>query len=129
MPRDTAAKDTTADSLKVKKDTVEARFAQAEMPHPLEIGESYTWDRTQLFNTGALTLVDVLNRVPGLTVFQSGWIASPQYIAYLGNPTRVRIFFDGVEVMVDRQQPEQSARSRDRADLVGAAADARARCR
>ncbi len=70
------------------------------MPHPLDIGESYTWDRTQLFNTGALTLVDVLNRVPGLTVFQSGWIASPQYIAYLGNPTRVRIFYDGVQLMV-----------------------------
>ncbi len=99
VPHDTAAKDTTADSLKVKKDSIEARFAQAESPQPLEIGESFTWDRAQLFNTGALTLVDILNRVPGLTVFQSGWIASPQYVAYLGNPARVRIFYDGAEMM------------------------------
>jgi hypothetical protein len=98
-PSDTARKDSTADSLKVKKDSIEAPFAQAPSPELLDIGESFTWDRAQLFNTGALTLVDVLNRIPGLTVFQSGWIASPQYVAYLGNPARVRIFYDGAEIM------------------------------
>ena len=94
-----APQDTTPDSMKVKKDSVETRFAQAAMPLLLEIGESYTWDRAALFNTGGLTLFDVLDRVPGLTVYRSGWIASPQYATYLGNAARVRIFWDGAEML------------------------------
>jgi hypothetical protein len=94
-----APQDTTPDSAKVKKDSVETRLAQAEMPLLLEIGESYTWDRAALFNTGGLTIIDVLDRVPGLTVYRSGWIASPQYASYLGNPARVRIFWDGAEML------------------------------
>jgi len=92
--RDSAAK---ADSI-AHKDTVMTPFFQSEMPPVLEVGESYTWDRAALFNTGALTLVQVLQRVLGLTVFQSGWIASPQYASYLGNPGRIRIFMDGAEL-------------------------------
>ncbi|MGH3055393.1 MAG: hypothetical protein ACRDL7_10495, partial [Gaiellaceae bacterium] len=103
VPRDsTAARapaDSAADSTKVKKDTIEARFAQAELPAPLEVGESYHWDRAALFNTGGLTLIDVLAHVPGLTVFRSGWVPSPQYASYLGNPARIRIFWDGAELM------------------------------
>ena len=32
-------------------------------------------------------------------MFRSGWVTSPQYAAYLGNPGRVRIFWDGVETI------------------------------
>ena len=103
VPRDStaprSAADSAADTTKVKKDTIEARFAQAEMPVLLEVGETYTWDRAALFNTGALTLIDVLDRVPGLTVFRSGWFPSPQYASYFGNPARVRIFVDGAELI------------------------------
>jgi hypothetical protein len=99
-PKAPAPGDTTAaDSTKPKKDSVETRFAQAEMPLLLEVGDSYTWDRAALFNTGGLTLFDVLDRVPGLTVYRSGWIASPQYATYFGNAARVRIFWDGAEML------------------------------
>jgi hypothetical protein len=91
--------DTVPDSLKVKKDSIEAPFAHAPLPPLLEIGESYTWDRAALFNTGMITITSVLEHVPGLTIYRSGWFPSPQYAAYLGNPARLRIFWDGAEML------------------------------
>ena len=100
LPADSAPRDSTAKKdTATKRDTVIAAFAQAEMPRVLDVGQSYSWDREALFNTGALTLVQVLDRVPGLTIFQSGWITSPQFVSYLGNPTRVRVYLDGVELI------------------------------
>jgi len=93
-PNDSAAK---KDSL-LKKDTVMTPFAQAEMPPVLEPGQSYTFDRDALFNTGALTLNQLLQRVLGITTYQSGWIPSVQYASFLGNPGKIRIFIDGVEL-------------------------------
>jgi hypothetical protein len=88
-----------ADSAKAGKDTLVAPYSVAPVPTVLEIGDTYTWDRAALFNTGLITIYDVLERVPGLTMFRSGWVTSPQYAAYLGNPGRVRIFWDGVETI------------------------------
>jgi hypothetical protein len=48
--------------------------------------------------TGALTLLDVLERVPGVTGFRSGYIASAQTAAYNGDFRRLRVFRDGVEL-------------------------------
>jgi hypothetical protein len=64
----------------------------------VEIGRTYHWDRDSLFNTGAYNLLDLLSRIPGVTTLRSGWLGSPQYAAYLGDPARVRIFSDGVEL-------------------------------
>ena len=110
LPIDTTGSDTTAkkDTTKTKRDTVVTPFAQWEFPAVLEMGKAYDLDRDELFNTGALTLIQVLNRVPGLTVFASGWITSPQYASYLGNPARLRVFLDGVELIAlgnDRSYP------------------------
>lgn len=88
----------TTDTTKVPKDTIKAPFAHASAPPPTDIGAPYHWDRDQLYSSGALTLMDLLKRIPGVTAFRSGWLASPQYIAYLGNPARVRVFLDGVEL-------------------------------
>ena len=99
---------TKKDTAKTKRDTVMTPFAQWDVPAVLEMGKQYDFDRDELFNTGALTLIQVLNRVPGLTVFASGWITSPQYASYLGNPARLRIFLDGVELVAlgnDRSSP------------------------
>ncbi|MEW5917494.1 MAG: Plug domain-containing protein, partial [Gemmatimonadota bacterium] len=63
-----------------------------------DVGDVYRWDRSQLFATGALTLNDLLARIPGVTTFQSGWIASPQVAAYAGEFRRVRVFLDGFEL-------------------------------
>ena len=87
------------DSAKARKDTLVTPYSQAPLPVVIEIGDTYTWDRAALFNTGLITIYDVLLSVPGLTMFRSGWVTSPQYGAYLGNPGRVRIFWDGVETI------------------------------
>jgi hypothetical protein len=68
------------------------------MPPLADVPDVYRWDRSQLFATGALTLNDLLARIPGITTFQSGWIASPQVAAYAGEFRRVRVFMDGFEL-------------------------------
>lgn len=79
-------------------DTVKAPLSGSEMPVLTDVGETYRWDRAQLFATGAQTLGDLLEDVPGLLIFRSGWIGSPEQGAYLGNFSRIRIILDGVEL-------------------------------
>ena len=90
--------DTTRAAAKPKTDTLKAPLARAPAPPILEIGPARIYDRTALFATGALTLGDLLGRVPGLTEFTTGWIGAPSTIAVLGNVRRVRLFLDGVEL-------------------------------
>lgn len=104
------ATDTTGDSVtvlglhpgdtttKIPKDTIKAPIAHAELPPVLGVGDQFTWTREELFSTGALTLTQLLELVPGVTTFTTGNLASPQFGAYAGNPGRVRVFVDGVEV-------------------------------
>jgi hypothetical protein len=95
--RDTLAK---RDSLHPKippRDSIKAPFARAPMPVPLEIGQSLVFDRAQLFASGAVTLQDLLDRIPEVTGLRSGWIASPMVSSFMGDVRRVRVFFDGVE--------------------------------
>lgn len=98
MPSDTTKDTTAADTTKVPKDTIEAPIAHAEQPPLVGIGAQYHWNREQMFASGAINLLDLLTLIPGVTAFRSGWLTSPQYAAYLGNPGRVRIFYDGVEI-------------------------------
>lgn len=84
-------------------DSIKAPIASFAMPALADIGSTYQWDRNQLFASGALTLNDLLERIPGLTPFQSGWIASPQTVAYGGEFRTVRVFLDGFEL--DEQNP------------------------
>ena len=95
--------DSGPDSARVKADTVKAdtikppigRFAD---PALYEIGPQYEWNRAQLFATGALTVVDLLDRIPGVTTFRSGWLATPQTATYDADFRRVRVFYDGIEI-------------------------------
>lgn len=118
--RDTAATDTTrrraqpadsarADSIradstradtvpKTPRDTIKAPIARAPMPPLVDIGGPYRWDRAAFFSTGAITLGDLLERVPGLTRFRPGWISGPEMAAMIGDISRVRVFYDGVEL-------------------------------
>jgi hypothetical protein len=80
------------------RDTIKAPLAQAPAPVLIGIGEQYHWDRDAMFATGAFNLLDLLSLVPGVTTFRSGWLSSPAEAAYLGNPARVRVFYDGVEL-------------------------------
>ena len=76
------------------RDTIKAPLAHAERPLLLGVGSQYHWDRDSIFSSGANNLLDLLSTIPGVTIFRSGWLASPQYAAYLGDPGRVRVFLD-----------------------------------
>lgn len=109
---DTAAKDTTADSTRHRQsksdstltsyhpDTIEVRtpVAHAENPPRSGGGMRYVWTGDQILSSGAQTLADLLATVPGFTGFSSGWISTPMVGAYMGDPARVRVFYDGVEL-------------------------------
>ena len=73
-------------------DTVKAPTPSAEMPHLTDLGDPYRWGRDELAATGALTLGDLLERVPGLTVFRTGWLGSPQVGELLGDLGKVSVF-------------------------------------
>ncbi len=95
--RDTLAK---RDSLHPKvppRDSIKAPFTRAPMPVPIEIGQSLVFDRAQLFASGAVTVQDLLDRIPELSGLRAGWIASPIVSSFMGDVRRVRVFFDGVE--------------------------------
>ncbi|MGI8617775.1 MAG: hypothetical protein ACR2L6_01635 [Gemmatimonadaceae bacterium] len=92
-PADTAVR---ADSA--KRDTVKAGIGRIRTPATYDIGPQYRWNREAMFASGALTVTDLLARIPELTVFRSGWIATPQTVAHNGSFERIRFFYDGVEL-------------------------------
>lgn len=81
-----------------KADTVKRALARAEAPPILEIGAPRVYDRTELFATGAVTMADLLSRVPGLTEFTTGFLSGPTLVASMGNFRRIRLFLDGIEL-------------------------------
>ena len=85
-------------STKIPKDTIKAPIAHAFLPPVLGVGDQFSWNREELFATGALTLTQLLDFIPGVTTFTTGNLPSPQFAAYAGNPGRVRIFLDGMEI-------------------------------
>lgn len=108
-PADSARADSArarqrADSARAAKlarraaDSVKAPLARAEIAPNTDIGERYRWDRDAIFASGAVTLGDLLGRVPGVTGFASGWISTPQTNTYIGDFRRIRVFYDGVEL-------------------------------
>ena len=90
--------DTLSDSARVAKDTIKAPLAHAERPALAGSVIEYHWNRDSIFASGALTLGDLLSRIPGVTQIRSGWLGSPEFASYMGNAARVRIFYDGVEL-------------------------------
>jgi hypothetical protein len=86
------------DSTAPKPDTIKSRFARSIDPPTADVGPQYFWNREQLFGSGALTVADLIDRVPGTTSFRSGWLASPKFVAVNGDLDRVRVFYDGLEL-------------------------------
>jgi hypothetical protein len=87
-----------ADSIKkARADTIRAPIAHAELPAVLGIARRYYWNRDSVFATGALTVADLLERIPGYTGLHAGWIAAPAVGAFMGDVRRVRVFYDGFE--------------------------------
>lgn len=90
--------DSTPDTLSVRRDSIKPPIGRLALPATYEIGPQYEWNRAQLFATGALTLADLLDRIPGVTTFRSGWIATPQTATFHADFRRVRVFYDGIEI-------------------------------
>ena len=86
------------DSARVVPDTIKPPLATAEAPVLADPSGSFVWDRRDLFSTGALTVQDLLERVPGVTTLRSGWISQPMISSFLGDAARVRVFLDGLEL-------------------------------
>lgn len=86
-------------------DTLKAPLARGEAPPVLEIGDARIYDRSAIYATGALTLSDLLGRVPGLTAYATGWTVAPTAVAVMGDFRRLRIFLDGLELdPMDRRE-------------------------
>jgi hypothetical protein len=83
---------------KPPRDTIKAPITRAEMPVIIGIGETRCWNRETLFATGAITLQDLLDRVAGVTGIRGGWISAPMATSYLGDVSRLRLFYDGMEL-------------------------------
>ena len=86
-----------ADSI-ARADSVTGVLPQSAVPFLTEVGMSHRWDRDSLFASGALTLADFLDRVPGLASMRARFYLAPQVGAYNGDVSRVRLFLDGVEL-------------------------------
>lgn len=87
-------------------DSLRAPTARAEAPVSPAVGPSLRWDRTELFASGALTLDELLARLPGVTTFTSGWVVAPHVAGVGGDFSRLRVFLDGIEL--DRMDPLRS---------------------
>jgi len=86
-----------ADSI-ARADSVPGALPQAEVPFLTEVGMSHRWNRDSLFSTGAQTMADFLDRVPGLSTLRARFYLAPQVGAYNGDVAKVRLFLDGVEL-------------------------------
>lgn len=81
-----------------RADSVSGELPRAEVPVLTEVGMTHRWNRDSLFSTGALTLADFLDRVPGLSTLRARYYMAPQVGSYNGDVSRVRLFLDGVEL-------------------------------
>lgn len=82
----------------IAADTVKAPLARFETPRSLEVTERLRWRRDSILATGALNLADLLDRVPGITSYRSGWLAGVHAASFNGDGSRIRVFLDGVEL-------------------------------
>lgn len=79
-------------------DTLKAPMARFEAPIGSEVTERLRFTGNAILSTGALNLADLLDRVPGVTTMRSGWIPGLHAASFNGDPGRIRIFLDGIEM-------------------------------
>ncbi|MDH3458011.1 MAG: TonB-dependent receptor [Gemmatimonadota bacterium] len=64
---------------------------------PLTPGTRYSFTRDSLLWSGAVTLADLLTRIPGVYVARAGFVGQPEYIQYGGRGgNALEIYWDGV---------------------------------
>jgi hypothetical protein len=111
-PRDTTNRLTAADSAALQRliarrdsiaafrasDTIKAPLAHFEPPRTFEVVDRLRFNRDEILQSEATNLADLLAKVPGVTSYRTGWLASAHLAAYLGDFARVRVFMDGMEL-------------------------------
>lgn len=100
VPADSQARSDSARRRRVltAADTIKAPLTEAYAPAGAAVRNvRLHWDRAQLFEGGALTLGDVLARIPGVTLMTTGFLVAPSVAAWHGDPGGIRVFLDGVE--------------------------------
>src|ERR1043166_4296827 len=98
IKKDSAARGDTTRTKAPPRDTIKAPLARGACASTSEIATVRRWNRADLFATGALTVADLLERLPGMTTLRGGWIQAPALGAYLGDVRRVRVFYDGMAI-------------------------------
>ncbi len=78
-------------------DTLKAPLAHFERPDVPEWSDRMVLSKQEILQSGAVTLADLLDRVPGVTTYRSRWLAGLHLAAFNGDFRRIRVFFDGVE--------------------------------
>ncbi|HVD60025.1 MAG TPA: TonB-dependent receptor [Gemmatimonadaceae bacterium] len=86
------------DSAAPKPDTIKPRFGRGQKVRTADVGPQYSWNREQLFASGALNLGELLERVPGAIMFRTGWLNSQKFIAVNGSLTSVSVYYDGIKL-------------------------------
>ena len=98
---DSVGADTSAaarDTTQSVPDTLVTPMTVPLLPTEHTVGRAYVWDRDRLYASGAHSLLDLLEQVPGVTGMRVGWLLPPEYAAYDGAFGRIRLFMDGVEL-------------------------------
>ena len=85
-----------ADSI-AKADSIGRPLPRAEAPVLAEGVWRHRFAGDSLYVNGALTLADLLERIPGVTTFRARFYTAPMVGSVLGDPGRIRLFVDGVE--------------------------------
>ncbi len=108
LPKRTIASDSAVflrevartDSIRraIGADTIKAPLARFERPDDFETSPRLRFSREEILSSGALNLADLLDRVPGVTTYRSGWIAGVHAASFAGDTRRLRLFIDGVEM-------------------------------
>ena len=96
--RDSLAKRDSILREHIRADTIKSPLTHAPPGAELSIGRRLSWSRDSLLGTGAITVSDLVDRVPGATTTRGGWLAAPAAGAYIGDVRRVRVFYDGFEM-------------------------------
>lgn len=79
-------------------DTIKAPLARFPVAPSTEAMRPLRWTREEILQTGAMSLGELLEEVPGLTGYRTSWLPSPHQAAFLGDFRRVRVFLDGLEL-------------------------------
>ncbi len=80
------------------RDTIRSPMAHFESPRALDISNRLHFSREEILSSGALNLADLLDHVPGVTTFRTGWLAGIHAASLHGDFSRIRIFVDGIEM-------------------------------